>query len=338
MKLELQLGQSAAGQPLIWSNPNNGHMFISGKSGVGKSYLLKSLIPQLPPQGFRVFIFDCSADFISENGNPPQWPVADMEVLNLHDSQISLAPFQPRYPGETPGEIANRFSDTLRTGLRLGDSQWAYVSNIIEEGLTEGNLDSFQDLVDVVDGDIAENDTAKRLLPKLKKLGSLLPKGIEPYEWKLNETGITVIDLHHIYDIAAQAILIELLLGTICGLRMSGVPNEDHPVVLVFDECQRLRLKEGSFANRILREGRKFGLSGWYSTQWVSRPEEQQALGQAALHIHFRPDDSNLHRTALSLGLQDKTKISHYEHRLASLKRGCFMYQDGKKIRFNKVS
>ena len=55
MKLKLILGKTASGVPLIWSNPANGHVYISGASGSGKSYELKLLAPQLPGQGIRVW-------------------------------------------------------------------------------------------------------------------------------------------------------------------------------------------------------------------------------------------------------------------------------------------
>lgn len=336
MELELVLGKTVSGTPLIWRNPANGHMLLTGASGNGKSFLIKLTVPQLPGQGICCIIFDCSGDFLSETpGGPPGWKDAQTQVINVRDPSVRIEPFLPIHGDETPAEIADRLSDTLRTGLKLGDSQWASLSTLIADGLRSGDMHTFDDLVSRAADEAAENDAVKRLLPKLKKLNNTLPKGDTPLHWDLSKPGITVLDLHRISDPAAQAILIELLLGGICSGRFAALPSQAHPVVLVFDECQRINLRGSSYAARILREGRKFGLNGWFSTQWVSNAEERKALEQAALRIIFRPNQSDLHRTVLSLGLKNRNQIPHYEARIASFRPGEFLYRDGTKICFN---
>ena len=119
MKMSLELGYTAAGIPMEWKNPRNGHAFITGTSGSGKSYFLKSLLMQLPPQGFRVLIFDCSADFITHTGGPPGWPPKGIEKLDLHDPRFGVNPFVPSYEGQTLAETANAVADMLKVSLRL---------------------------------------------------------------------------------------------------------------------------------------------------------------------------------------------------------------------------
>ena len=204
-------------------------------------------------------------------------------------------------------------------------------------GLNDDSIRQFSDLVKAVKDISKGNPPAKLLLVKLQFLDTMLPRGSDPHDWKLDQPGITVVDLHQ-YDAAYQNILIEFLLSTICGPRMSAPPSKEHPVLFVFDECQRISLGEGSFANRLLREGRKFQLSAWFSTQWISDRESQKALDQAALRIYFRPDTSSLHKTVLSLGLECKEQQKTYERRLGSLPTGCFMCKQGRHYRFNKVS
>lgn len=336
MKMQLVLGKTASGTPLVWKDPDNGHIYISGASGSGKSYELKLMSAQLPRQGICTIIFDCSGDFLPDvSGGPPEWMAMKTQVINIRDPKLRIEPFLPIHSEESPGEIADRLSDTLRTGLRLGVSQWAVLSTLITEGLMDGSMKTFADLVDRATIEAHDNDTVKRLLPKLKKLNNMLPKGRTPLRWNLNKPGITVLDLHHIGDPAAQAILIELLLGSICSSRFAGLPCEGHPVVMIFDECQRLHLRGNCYINRILREGRKFGLHGWFSTQWVSHPEAQKALEQAALRMYFRPNQSDLHRTVMSLGLKNRQLISRYEHRISSFRPGEFLYRDGTHLRFN---
>ena len=84
--------------------------------------------------------------------------------------------------------------------------------------------------------------------------------------------------------------------------------------------------------NRILREGRKYGVHGWFSTQFVDKKSVDDVLGQAALQIYFRPQDKELHKIACVMAAGDRGKISAYEKRLATLHRGDYLYLAGNRI------
>lgn len=338
MNMKLELGQSLMGTPLSFDGIPNFHMQILGLSGMGKSYKLKTLIPQVVEKGARCFIFDCTGDFLTVDTEEfPQWEYANVEVFKMRDKFLSLALFEPHNSDETIEDIGDRLSDMLHVGLKLGDSQWAYISECIINGLSCGAIKTFQDVVDLVEADIKYEDPARRMLPKIKKLNRILPSGTTPTDWKLDSPGITILDLHQIKDPASQALLVEMLLGAICGKRMGGIPEACPPVVLVFDECQRLRLTEGSFAHRILREGRKYNLSGWFSTQWIRNEQEEDALSQAGLKIYFRLEGNVLRRTVKSLGISDLETRKRYEHLLSTLPRGQFLYRRGKQMYLSKA-
>lgn len=177
----------------------------------------------------------------------------------------------------------------------------------------------------------AKNQVAKRLLYKMKRLGKLLPDNDE-FDWKLETPGITIIDLTPIQDPSTLIIIVELLLWAVCNLRMRSGPRDTNPLVLLLDECQRLRFRAGDTTVQILREGRKFGIWGWFSTQWIQNKEAAAALGQAALRIYFHPEDENLHEAAVTFAHGVKEKVPLYEKRLASLKRGQFMLWKGTKL------
>ena len=49
----------------------------------------------------------------------------------------------------------------------------------------------------------------------------------------------------------------------------------------------------GSLMKHILCEGHKYGLAGWFASQWISDKEAVAALEQASLRVHFRPDKEN---------------------------------------------
>lgn len=325
---KLVLGTLQSGTQLTWSGIPNNHFYSTGRSGEGKTYFSRSMAIQIPGLGGRCIIFDYTGDFVKDS--PEQnWPTAGTEIINIRKDKIDLNPFLSEMEGETNDEISERVVALLSRGLRFTPTQWAYLSDAITEGLECDLLHSVADLVEMIKMDAEENDTAKRLLPKIKVLGKLLPSNGKKIDWKLDTPGITIIDMSSIKDPMALAVLAELLLWTICSLRMHSIPDRPTPLVLLLDECQRLRFQEGDTTVRILREGRKYGIWGWFSTQWISNKTAVAALNQAGLRIHFRPDDQNLHNTAREIACGDRKMVPIYESRLANLKRGQFMYRKG---------
>lgn len=331
MNYQISLGQLRLGTPLTWEGNPNFHAYLSGNSGQGKTFLLRNMAGQVPELGGRCIIFDYSGDFVAES--PQQdWPPPNTEVIDIRSRKVSLNPFLPQTEGETFDEIAERVVAIFSSGIRLGIAQWAYLFDAITNGLEHELLGSIADLVAYIEMDAEENDTAMRLLPKVKRLGKLLPNGGATVDWKLDTPGITIIDLSTIKDSTTLAILAEMLLWAICNLRMSGGPKDTNPLVLLLDECQRLRFKDGDTTIRILREGRKFGIWGWFSTQWIQDKNAAAALGQAGLRIYFRPEEDNIHKTALKLSRGDRSKVPAYEKQLANLKRGQFMFWKGSRL------
>lgn len=330
MNFNFNLGPSAAGGDIEWTTVPNGHICISGQTGTGKSYLLKLLIPQAVRQGGRCIVFDFSGDFLAVNGNQPEgWPLEHREVVDVKAGKFSLNPFQAQDENEDAGDIADRVSAMLQAGTKLGPSQFTYITTKIAEGIEEGILENFGDLIYLVENEEETRDVAMRVLPKLKTLYRILPKGEKPISWNMDEPGLTILDLHHIRDGSAQMILTEMLLGDICGKRMAKLPdNSAYQVVICLDECQRMRIRDQSAANRILREGRKFGLCGWFSTQWIRSQEEEDILSQAALKVYFQMDGRERKRVLASLAIEDRKEKKQYDRLLASLQRGQFLTRD----------
>lgn len=326
MNLNLRLGRSNLGDIIQWSGIPNHHLCVTGRSGEGKSYLLKSIIPQAIEQEARCIVFDCSGDFcVSTGNNPPAWPVPCAEIVDVRRGGLSVTPFLPQSRDETATDIAERVTDLVRSCIRLGDGQWAYLSNTIAEGIQVGSLSCFRDLVYLLETEKQNRSVAVRTLPKIKKIANLLPFEDYPYDWTINQPGLTILDFHNIHDVASQALMVELIIDDICCQRLYDVPSDYTPLILVFDECQRLRFREGSLVDRILREGRKYGIAGWFGTQWFSNDYTTKVLGQAGLHIYFHPEQDSLHKTAVQLASGDRSKVGLYEKQLGSLKRGQFI-------------
>lgn len=333
MDYELYFGRSAFGIPFLWKEASNAHICITGRSGEGKTFLLLKLISQLQKQKVRCVVFDCSGDFCPKDEvNPLGWQASGVEYIDAGEG-IPIAPFRSKSQSETCMEIAQRLTGMICACFRLGEIQWAYLSGIIRKGLRDETISSFSDLITSLEEEQENRDIARRLLPKLSMLNSHFSETKEPVDWKLETPGLTIVNLHGICDDASQAVLTEMLLEEICGSRMRSDPGAHMPIVLVFDECQRLRFQNGSLITRVLREGRKYAISGWFSTQWIQSKTMAGALGQAALHVFFRPEDEALHKTAKMLAGGNRSRIQLCERRLATLKRGQFLIPEGGSLR-----
>lgn len=328
--MKLRLGKMSMGTALEYSTKGNAHVFMSGKSGYGKSWEMRLLVKQIPEQHGRTIILDFSGDF--QKPYPEQeWDPKKAEIIDVRSGDFGLNPFV-RKEGETADDVADRVMDMLESGLKLTPSQWAYVRDIIAEGLESGSIASIADIIERIKMDANEYGVAQRLLPKVRSLGRLLPKGGKKIDWRVDEPGITIVDLSKIRDRTARAILTEMILSTICDLRMAGEPGDKNPLVIALDECQHLRFNEHDQEVRILREGRKYGVSGWFATQWIHDKTALAALGQADLHLYFKPAEDDLHKTAMKLANGDRKQVVDCEKRLAGLKVGQFLYRNGSRL------
>ena len=85
---------------------------------------------------------------------------------------------------------------------------------------------------------------------------------------------------------------------------------------------------------RILREGRKFGIGGWFSSQYLDHAEASAALGQAALQAYFRPDGQHIGKLAKHLSSAHPADLPKYQQLIQGLHRGQFLWQqsDGKPV------
>lgn len=61
--LKLNLGRSASGGTVWLRQPSNPHIYISGRSGSGKSFFLKHLLRQALEQDTLCLVLDYSDDF-----------------------------------------------------------------------------------------------------------------------------------------------------------------------------------------------------------------------------------------------------------------------------------
>jgi DNA phosphorothioation-dependent restriction protein DptH len=100
--------------------------------------------------------------------------------------------------------------------------------------------------------------------------------------------------------------------------------NKHRPVPLVLDEFQNLDRSSGSPIDKMIREGRKFGLSMLLATQTIKRfnQDECAVLFQAGHKLFFKPADTEIDQFAQLLSQRGNLSKQDWGQRLANLKKG----------------
>lgn len=320
--MELNLGHARAGNPVIWRNAANPHISVSGRSGSGKSYFVKGLLEQAAQEDATCIVLDYSADFLSYT---PPHGVA-FKKLDVSDPEFTLNPLAC-VTEIGPEMCAQRLLSAIHAAFRLGSKGSLALRKAAIAYLRGATPPTLEGLVQYIQ---AQEPTAglDSALEPLDLLASLLHTGSRSIGLDLAEPGLAVLGFRQIQDVKLRAVLVELILAAIWDA-WTADPRHDHPLVLLLDECQNLNWTEGGMAVRILREGRKFGIAGWFSSQWISSKVAIPALAQAALQAHFRPDDVNLEPLAKRLGQGDGLKTLQYRKLIRSLRVGQFILWRG---------
>lgn len=292
----LQLGLSENSTPILFNGGNNNHIFISGGSGSGKSTKIKELAAQLPSENVRCIIFDCSGDYTSDfDYRPNNWPAENTTFFNVKHSSFSVLPFCKLSERESSELQISRLLDCLASVFTIGSRQRAVLEGAISHYLQTTKSPSLNDFLPTTIEDSKLNTVLdEKIIINIKNLCGYLPDNSNIFDWELNSPGITIVDLHQDFGKNQQATIIQLLTGLILNMRQNQPRQAFSPVVLVYDECQHLDMGSQTQIGTLLREGRKWGFSGWFSTQWIGRNSIRQALGDVSTRLYFQPNREHL--------------------------------------------
>ena len=101
------------------------------------------------------------------------------------------------------------------------------------------------------------------------------------------------------------------------------------PFIVVLDEAQNLSFNGNSPCGKILVEGRKFGWSGWFATQFVKgalKADEINRLENASEKIYFHPNENSISDIAGNLST-DNSDRKMWEQKLSKLNKGqCIVH------------
>ncbi len=315
----------------------NRHMLIQGKSGQGKTYFIQRMLKELSNQGIPSIIIDYTDGF-----KPSQLEPNFKESLGDKIKQyfvvkenFPLNPFKRNtimidediFIEEDNSTIASRFKSIINSVYGLGIQQ----SNTLYQTVLDC-LDKYDDNLDmnILKEELMndESNTAQAVLNKLNELLDKNPFASTDFDWSVldnNDGKVYVIQLTALSkDI--QTIITEFVLWDLWNYK-SAKGSEENPFIVVLDEAHNLDFSNDSPCSKILKEGRKFGWSGWFATQSVKgsmKIDEIAKLENADEKIYFHPTDVSTIAKDLSKDAEGKKR---YEKELSQLTKGYCIVQ-----------
>ena len=315
-------------------NLNNRHLLINGNSGCGKTYCIQTLLMEMVKSGVSGVVFDYTSGFTPDKLDPifikELGDRVQQRVVYVHKIPVNPFAKQTVKVGgievpEADTVVATRVANVFASVYGFGGQQKSALYKAIKNGLKHHNgTMSFSYLEDELN-DVSQKH-AETVLSKIQPFLDLEPfTDDEEFDWgTVRDSGglVYVIQLDG-FDRPTQLLLTELLLWDIWNYCVKN-GNEDHPFVIVMDEAQNLSHGEGSPSEKILTEGRKFGISGWYATQFMKpqlSDDEIQRLQQAGQKLYFCPPDDGVITVAKSIDI-DAQGAKEWAPRLKALKKG----------------
>ena len=306
--VRILIGNDRSNRPVHWEfghkNLANRHLLITGGSGQGKTYAIQTFLYELACQKISSVVFDYTDGFLPDKLEPPFAKALDGKIVQ-HIAIINRIPINPfkrqtlSIAGLTTQEpstlVAGRFAAIMKHVYSFGEQQYSALYSACRAGIdTYGDQMDFDKLRNNLEE--ASTSYAKTVLSKMQQLFDLnLFDTQNAFDWsEITERDgkVTVIQLTNL-DREIQTVVTEMLMWD-AWYALVKTGTKDHPFVVVLDEAQNLSIADGSPAQKILQEGRKYGWSAWFATQFLKgalSTDEISRLQQAAEVLYFKPSN-----------------------------------------------
>ena len=304
---KILIGQSAVGKtslPYYWeyNHPmlNNRHMLIFGSSGSGKTYAIQCILSELANAGVSSFIIDYTDGFLKHQSQSIYQQVCQPKEYFVVVDRLPINPFKSYsmelmpnvVVNEKPFQVAIRVKNILSSVYNdFGSQQVAIIDKVLEEGLTDNPNYRLEDfLVDLEESGSRGESVANKIrtLVRLEAFDTSAENNIYEEEVR-NQHAVQIIQLTQIPK-DLQRIITEFVLWDLWAyVQKHG--HKDKPITIVLDEMQNLDHRPDSPIDKLLREGRKFGISLILATQTISNfnQEQKDRLFQASTKLFFKP-------------------------------------------------
>lgn len=325
----------------------NRHLFITGKSGQGKTYFVQTVLAEFSKMNIDSLVIDYTDGFLPNQLDSRFLAHYSDKIKHrfILQDKLPINPFKLQEIDlggfvipETEQDMVDRVVQVIDFVFDLGIQQRTLLSETILQGYrTNGESYRFAHLADELR--YSEDKAMQNLYGRISSLLSRDPFSYETgFDWAqvFGREGIINIFQLKGYQLNIQKVLIEFLLWDLYQYA-TRTGSEAKPLPVVLDEVQNLDFSGFSPAVKILREGRKFGLSGVFSTQSLDsiKGNDAEAIYNAAEQLHFLPLDTQVAVIARSVtsNSSDKKEIEmalKTLHKGEALAYGPVRLEDGK--------
>lgn len=327
--LYFHLGKKAdSDKEMYWDFDNgkniNQHILITGQSGSGKSCFLQNLISQSANQRITTVVFH-------QQGIIPYCDNA--EVVDIYKLKAGLKCF------EDDNLDSTKIADRITSALRLTRNQRDIIDENYEIYLdertkrTNNALCSVGDFIELVLSDKnAFPGITSSILRKLKTLKDLSSSPDDFIDWSEYEGKTVILDFSGNnsdsvwYECFTELYMQDLFLY--CQKRFAEAVGVS-PMIIVCDEFQNMNMNPNAAMDRILREGRKYGIALWMASQLVQSSQVsriKQITDQSAMKIYFQTGTERGRKIANILG-RTAAERSELQNTLRSLEQREFVFQ-----------
>ncbi|UTG82728.1 DNA phosphorothioation-dependent restriction protein DptH [Bacillus paranthracis] len=329
---------------IYWEYGNKGlanrHLLISGKSGQGKTYFMQCLLLEKSKQGIPSIVIDYTEGFLPNQLEDEfvQAMGTKLKQKIVYSEQLPINPFQKNERDiggitlpESNTDVAERIKSVFAAVYStLGVQQL----NAIYESTLNGLGKYGEDMSLIKLRECLEEDGSNYAKTALSQIRPLIDRNPFSHQntinWKdvVDSNGeIFIIQLTG-YPRDVQLMITEFILWDLWNYSVR-FGNKNNPMPVIMDEAQNLDHTEKSPSARILQEGRKFGWSAWYATQFLKSQlatDELARLQNASQKVYFAPPEQEISTIATSLS-NDSSEKKEWENRLSTLKKGqCIVH------------
>jgi DNA phosphorothioation-dependent restriction protein DptH len=336
------LGTRKNNTPVYWhfGHPQlpNRHLLIFGSSGSGKTYGIQCFLSEFAKQGLNSLIIDYTDGFLPSQVEDTFTEVSKLKNHFVVTEKLPLNPFRRQTqtidPSMAPIEessyqVATRIESIFSSIFNLGDQQSPALIRVLQAGLE--NAASFT-LEQVLDGLREDSPNGETLANKLEPLIRAQPFRNGDGSDQAWDEMLTSSENHvHVMQLKGLAREIQKMVTefTLWDLwdYAQNTGSKNRPIPIVLDEIQNLDHSNDSPIDKMLREGRKFGLSMILATQTTSQfnQEQKDRLFQAGHKLFFKPATTETDKFAQILSQSTSDTKSEWAQRLGKLEKGqCY--------------
>lgn len=265
----------------------NGHLLILGCSGSGKTYFSCRKIEEEINSGKKFYIFDYSDSY--------SWDELEKNRFQFINKVNVLNPMKGDVVWNFTGrDIKRSLANVVLRALEIRSYyQKMLIIKVLDRLLCTDNCFSFPQFMKQLEDMYCleeETETAKNIMHLLNRMepygeiNGLIVSQNKQINLKPNLTIIQLSDYPEIQRKFLTNFLVELFWEEV----RYGEKKAD---IVIFDEFQNMEIRRRNALSSMLREGRKFGLSVYLSTQFLEdyKKETVSTLMQAGNLLFFKP-------------------------------------------------